>query len=218
LKSKRNGKKSSAVTGDVQLQFTLLDLINPTATPQQVLQKLGMICGGNNSPDADEAEDERLERFESGEQDDDDEDQEGITDEADDGKTPSDKKKKRLRLARLKKKAKEHGYEFAGATDVAGVLFVEIQRITDLPPEKNGRLIAIFCRISKLMHFSSTPYWLRYGPFRGHLPWKEDIPNPRYTSQPQSCVRRKTGLPGHETRASLLFKFLCGGPRQAFWE
>lgn len=106
-----------------------------------------MICGGSGSgsgsPDGDEAEDDRLERLESGDQDDDDDDdQEENTDES---KTSegSAKKKNRLRLARLKKKAKKHGYEFSGATDVAGVLFVEVQRITDLPPEKNGALNGI---------------------------------------------------------------------------
>ncbi|RDI87955.1 hypothetical protein Vi05172_g1826 [Venturia inaequalis] len=142
LKSKRNGKKSGSVTGAIQLQFTLLDPTNSTSsTPQQILQKLAVLCGGNSSPDADAAEDERLERPESGDQDDDDEDdQEDNTDETDENKPVdgSAKKKNKLRLARLKKKAKKHGYEFSGATDVAGVLFVEIQRITDLPPEKNA--------------------------------------------------------------------------------
>jgi hypothetical protein len=202
LQSKRNGKKSGAVTGSVQLQFTLIDPLNSTATPQQILQKFGVICGANSSPDADEAEDERLERIESGEHDDDDEDQEEITDEADEGKTPevaAEKKKKRLRLARLKKKVKERGYEFSGATDVAGVLFVEIQRITDLPPEKNGMFMASCNRFAKLTESSSSSYWLRYGSFRGHFSWQEDIPYPCSSSQPQSCIRREAGLPGHET-------------------
>ncbi|TID19009.1 phosphatidylserine decarboxylase proenzyme [Venturia nashicola] len=140
LQSKRTGKKSGSVTGAIQLQFTLLDPTNSSSAPQQILQKLAVICGGNGSPDVDEAEDERLERLESGDQDDDEDDQEDNTDETDENKTfdGSVKKKNRLRLARLKKKAKKHGYEFSGATDVAGVLFVEIQRITDLPPEKNA--------------------------------------------------------------------------------
>lgn len=135
-----------------------------------------MICGGNSSPDADEAEDERherLEHIESGEQDEDDDDQGDVTDEADENKTPEGaaKKKKRLRLARLKRKAKQHGYEFSGATDVAGVLFVEIQRITDLPPEKNGTFMAWFSGTMKLTRFSSPSHRLRYGPLRGDLAW-----------------------------------------------
>lgn len=139
-----------------------------------------MICGGNGSPDADEAEDERLERLESGDQDDDDEDdQEDNTDEADENKNSdgSAKKKNRLRLARLKKKAKKHGYEFSGATDVAGVLFVEIQKITDLPPEKNGTFEAPSRRPTKLTYFSSPQDWFRYGPVCGHISWEEDLPH-----------------------------------------
>lgn len=67
-------------------------------------------------------------------------DEEEPVSELEEGATPEQtaKKRRRLRLAKLKRKAKEHGYEFTGGSDVAGVLFVEIQKITDLPPEKNG--------------------------------------------------------------------------------
>lgn len=181
MKSKRNGKKSGSVTGAIQLQFTLLDPTNSTSsTPQQILQKLAVLCGGNSSPDADAAEDERLERPESGDQDDDDEDdQEDNTDETDENKPVdgSAKKKNKLRLARLKKKAKKHGYEFSGATDVAGVLFVEIQRITDLPPEKNGKFMAPSRETMKLTHSSSPEDRFRYGSVCGNLPWEEDLPH-----------------------------------------
>ena len=47
-------------------------------------------------------------------------------------------KRRRKRMAILKRKAKQRGYEFTNGSDVAGVLFLEIQRITDLPPERNG--------------------------------------------------------------------------------
>lgn len=137
-----------------------------------------MICGGNGSPDADEAEDERLERLESGDQDDDEGyDQEDNTDETDENKTSdgSAKKKSRLRLAPLKKKAKKHGYEFSGATDVAGVLFVEIQRITDLPPEKNGKIMALIRRPMRLTRVPSPEDWFRYGSLCGYLSWEKDL-------------------------------------------
>jgi phosphatidylserine decarboxylase len=42
-------------------------------------------------------------------------------------------------LAKLRRKAKQRAYEFSGKTEVAGVLFLEIQKITDLPPERNGK-------------------------------------------------------------------------------
>lgn len=53
------------------------------------------------------------------------------------------KKKKRLPgIKSLKKKAKEHGYEFNSGSPIAGVLFLEIQKATELPPERNGMLPA----------------------------------------------------------------------------
>jgi phosphatidylserine decarboxylase len=137
LKSKRPGKKSSNVTGAVHLQFTIHDPADPAATPQQILQKLSTIVGTSTpslgddgyGPEADD--------------DDDDDDQSPETEtpgEADGTTESSEKKKRRLRIARIKNKAKQRGYEFTGTSSVAGVLFVEIQKITDLPPERNGEL------------------------------------------------------------------------------
>lgn len=54
-----------------------------------------------------------------------------------------EKRKRRLRIARLKKKAKQRAYEFSGQSDIAGVLFLEIGKLTDLPPERNGTSIPI---------------------------------------------------------------------------
>ena len=51
----------------------------------------------------------------------------------------TEKRKKKLRLKRLKKKAKARAFEFTGGSDVTGIAFIEISRITDLPPERNGR-------------------------------------------------------------------------------
>ncbi|KAF2398677.1 hypothetical protein EJ06DRAFT_557888 [Trichodelitschia bisporula] len=135
LSSKRTGKKSAVVTGAVQLQFTLIDPTNPTATPQQILAKLASL-GGSPSP---EASDEFAGEGEGDEDEDEDFEEPVTPGELDENKAPEtvDKKKKRRRLARLKRKAKEHGYEFSSGSDVAGVLFMEIQKITDLPPEKN---------------------------------------------------------------------------------
>lgn len=50
-----------------------------------------------------------------------------------------EKRKRRHRLARLRKKAKQRAYEFSGLSDLDGVLFLEISRINDLPPERNGK-------------------------------------------------------------------------------
>lgn len=133
LGSRRAGKKSGVVTGAIQIQFSLADPTNPSATPEQILDKLWGLLGNGELSAEDEA---RLARAESSDIEDDE-----VVSELEEDATPEQKarKKRRLRLARLKRKAKERGYEFTGGTDVAGVLFVEIQRITDLPPEKNGK-------------------------------------------------------------------------------
>jgi phosphatidylserine decarboxylase len=104
-----------------------------------VIQKLHATIGLGRSNVADDDEDE------SPDGDGDEETQEG--------ESPGDqesgldatggpiKKKKRIPgIARLKKKAKEHGYEFTSLSPIAGVLFIEIQKATDLPPERNGML------------------------------------------------------------------------------
>jgi phosphatidylserine decarboxylase len=121
------------------LQFTLYDPTSTSAASEQILDKLYALLGNGDLTPEEEA---RLSRMDSSELDDDDDQ----VSELEEGATPEQtaKKKRRLRLARLKRKAKEHGYEFTGGSDVAGVLFVEIQKITDLPPEKNGKQWHLF--------------------------------------------------------------------------
>jgi len=137
LASKRTGKKQQQllVSGEVQLQFTLYDASNVTASPQQILQKLGGIIA--SSPGLGE-EDDGLERAESGDADEDDD--LDATESPEDPGDPKnvERKRKRLRVARLKKKATDRAYELNGSADVAGVLFLEVTKITDLPPERNG--------------------------------------------------------------------------------
>ena len=165
LESRRGGrkrktkKKNADVTGEVLLKFTLYDPVNTAATPQQVLQKFYGVVGAN--ADDDDEDDELLGRTgshslddvseEDDDDDDDDEEEEDEeekepSDETDDGThTPSgtttNKKAKRRRMKKIRKlrrKTKMKAYEFSGMSDVAGVLFLEINRITDLPPEKNS--------------------------------------------------------------------------------
>lgn len=67
---------------------------------------------------------------------------EETSDEADDlaGSEPVEKRRRRLRLARLRRKSlAARAYQFSGSgTGVQGIVFMEIVRVTDLPPEKNG--------------------------------------------------------------------------------
>lgn len=147
LESRRSGKKKSVVTGEILLQFSLVDASNPSATPEQIMQKFTGFTAQTPSPD--EEEDEALLRMESGENDD--QDEEESSDEAQDESKKAEKRerrRKKLRLAKLKKKAKLRAYEFSDKSEVAGVLFIEIQKITDLPPERNSKCSCSHCRMT----------------------------------------------------------------------
>lgn len=148
---RRKQRKDEDISGEVLLKFTLLDPVNTAATPQQVLQKFYGVLSAqdDDEEEEEEEEDELLSRLQSRDLDDvseeEDEEREPSDETADEGArtpngTPTDDKKKRRRrekLKRLKRKSKLKTYEFSGMSDVSGVLFLEIHRITDLPPERN---------------------------------------------------------------------------------
>ncbi|KAB2581344.1 Phosphatidylserine decarboxylase proenzyme 2 [Lasiodiplodia theobromae] len=135
LQSRKSGKKKSEVSGEVLLQFELVDPSNPSATPEQLYQRFLGIAVGTPSGDDD---DEDLERLDSGDiEETEEEESSDEADDADKADAKKEKKRKRLRMKKLRRKAKERAYEFYGSSDVAGVLFLEITKITDLPPEKN---------------------------------------------------------------------------------
>ncbi|KAF2762800.1 hypothetical protein EJ05DRAFT_491095 [Pseudovirgaria hyperparasitica] len=132
LESRKTGKKKSVVTGEVLIQFTLVDTQNPSSSAAQTLEKFRSFI--IMSP-GDEEEDS-LDRMSSlGERDEDKEDSSSEID--DDKKEDVEKRKRRLRMRNLKRKATLRGYEFSDKSEVAGVLFLEVVKITDLPPEKN---------------------------------------------------------------------------------
>lgn len=147
---KKRKKKSDDVTGEVLLKFSLADKISPNATSAQVLQKFFGVVADLQDEDDDDDDEELLGRTGSRDLDDvseedEDDDEKEPSDETDDGtRTPSGtpdeklKKRRRTKLKRLRRKTKLKAYEFSGMSDVAGVLYLEINRITDLPPEKNS--------------------------------------------------------------------------------
>lgn len=91
------------------------------------------------------AEDEDDTALELNDQDEIDKDE--TSDETDDPTKPEivEKRRRRLRIARLKRKSlAARAYQFSGASNgVQGVIFLEINRITNLPPERNGKQYAI---------------------------------------------------------------------------
>lgn len=157
LEGRRSGRKkkqNNSVSGEVQLKLTLYDPMNTSATPQQLLQKFSGVVASGTDDDTDD--EDLLSRLTSRdlddvdeEDDEDDDDDKEPSSETDDGlRTPAStpggdetekaRRKRAKKIAKMRRKNKLRGYEFSGMSDVAGVLFLEINRITDLPPEKNS--------------------------------------------------------------------------------
>lgn len=164
LKGKRRGKKGARVSGEVLLQFTLYDANNTDATDADIYPKYAALISSvpeadpssktptptrtpilaptrpSNSPpppisqrSADEAgEDEYEDEYEIY-------DDETPEDEDPTKPESAEKRKRRLRIKGLKRKKRENPYEFSNGSsnDVIGLIFLEIVKITDLPPESN---------------------------------------------------------------------------------
>ncbi|KAA8636370.1 hypothetical protein SMACR_02692 [Sordaria macrospora] len=93
LKSKRTGKKSSFVSGEVELQLTIVDNSNPEATPRELYDQF--ISVTKSAPVADTA-------------------------------------------SQVSSTRSKNAYEFTnGDSDTLGIVYLEIGKITDLPPERN---------------------------------------------------------------------------------
>ncbi|UKZ73332.1 hypothetical protein TrVFT333_000977 [Trichoderma virens FT-333] len=158
LKSKRPGKKTSIVSGEVQLQFTLLDTANPFLPHQQLFEKFYALVGTvpvgssrnvtpTETPLLTPSAATHLGVSSSGDgiADEDDEDdltelEEDIGDDVEDPSKPetAEKRRRRLRIKGLKKKRRQDPYAFTnGDSDVVGIIYLEVSRITDLPPESN---------------------------------------------------------------------------------
>ena len=156
LESRRKGeqKKGAEISGEVQLQFSLADTQDLSARPHEILQKMAILLA--MSPEDESDGDEDLAGLDNLDLEDEDEDDDEIdeknpetSDETDDPTKPAkaakEKRKRTLRMKRLKKRAKARAYEFTGGTDVVGIVFLEICKITDLPPERNSKWVAMIC-------------------------------------------------------------------------
>ena len=162
LKSKRPGKKTSVVSGEVQLQFTLLDSSNPHATNREILDKFAVLvkaATGNDPPSRNPTPSRtpvlapvgkgktpspppplgERQADDNDEEDEYDLDEDETPEEGDLSKPETaEKRRRRLRIKGLKRKKRENPYEFVnGGSDVVGLIFLEIANITDLPPESN---------------------------------------------------------------------------------
>jgi phosphatidylserine decarboxylase len=146
LKSKRKGNKKSHVSGEVQMQFSLIDTYNPTATEEETLSRYKSVIAAGYEDDDDVLS--RTPAVEEGEgaadNGDDAENDHETSDETDEPSGKAAKKEKKKRKARLRRKSiAVRAYEFVGGVgDVSGIIFMEILKITGLPPERNRKWLA----------------------------------------------------------------------------
>ncbi|TQS35373.1 hypothetical protein Golomagni_04208 [Golovinomyces magnicellulatus] len=127
--------KNDKVSGDVQLQLTLYDSTNLSATPAQILEKFRTISSlfylSDTSPPSTKPSVSDIQVS-----DDVDYEQSGESDATTKSGT-TEKRRRKLKLRSLRKKKNMTGYEFSGNGEVVGIVFLEICKITDLPPERN---------------------------------------------------------------------------------
>lgn len=127
------------------MQFSLYDSSNPAASPTDTYQKLkNVISAGDDddyfpsvpSSDSREADQDDLDVDADA-----DKDEEASDSTEDPNKLENvERRRKRHRLARLRRKSlAARAYQFSGTgSGVQGIVFMEILKVIDLPPEKNG--------------------------------------------------------------------------------
>ncbi|CAL5867907.1 uncharacterized protein PFLUO_LOCUS2129 [Penicillium psychrofluorescens] len=129
-KRKPSKKKDSVISGEILLQFSISDSAKPDASPAEISQKFrSLVYAGEDEDQITPGELDELDRDEE------------TSDETDDPSKPEvvEKRRRRLRMARLKRKSlAARAYQFSGSgSGVQGIMFVEVVRVTDLPPERN---------------------------------------------------------------------------------
>lgn len=153
LKSKRPGKKTGKVSGEVQLQFTLFDANHLGAPSREILGKFHALISAipgstpSTTPLLTSSTTKSASSGLSGQDEHFEDDEDGLSefddDESEDASKPdtaekAEKRRRRLRIKGLKKRRRDNPYAFNNSSsDVVGIIFLEISKITDLPPESN---------------------------------------------------------------------------------
>lgn len=150
LKSKRKSKgQKASVSGQVQMQFSLVDSANLSASPEDIMRKFRSQIMAEEEDDELQLSISRQTSFNDEDADDDDLDSidEGETDSQSDVSSVTDKKKKKKKLAILRRKSiAARAYEFVGKeSDISGMIFMELVKVADLPPEKNMTRTSFDC-------------------------------------------------------------------------
>lgn len=118
------------------MQFSLVDTSNPIAPAHDTYRKFqNLVCFGEEEDGLSQGTPQYLDDVDR---------EDETTDDADEPEV-AEKRRRRLRLRRLKRKTlAARAYQFSGVgNSVQGIVFMEIVRVTDLPPERNGMFSSI---------------------------------------------------------------------------
>lgn len=184
---KKKEKKDSNVSGEILLQFSLSDSANPSASPAETYRKFKtLVSAGEEDEQSPDDQPPQLDLDEL--------DQE-TSDETDDPSKPDvvEKRRRRLRLARLRRKSlAARAYQFSGSgTGVQGIVFIEIVRVRDLPPERNGKIVSalFFIHLTSQwepvidLFLPSNSHVIRHGPLCCDFSRTEDPPHACHQAQ-----------------------------------
>lgn len=127
-KWKTSSKKNNDVSGQIQLQFSLVDPSNPSAPADQILSKFKNLIRNSDDEEEDATPTTSGDNEEAGES-----SREDLT-----RPDAIAQQRQKSKVARLKRRSiAVRAYEFCGAKDgVVGIVFIEINKVLDLPPEK----------------------------------------------------------------------------------
>ncbi|KAG0129346.1 phosphatidylserine decarboxylase-domain-containing protein [Tuber indicum] len=128
----KSSRKKAQISGEIQLQFSLSDSSNEAAPPEEIAAKWQAWQGNFvTTPNPSGDDQDPLSQDLGDELPSEDDDEVGDTESIMAGKKTKKGKKKDKRIK------KGGHYELFNGTDVVGVIFLEINSITDLPPERN---------------------------------------------------------------------------------
>lgn len=153
-KWKTSSKKNNDVSGQIQLQFSLVDPSNPSAPADQILSKFKNLIRNSDDEEEDATPTTSGDNEEAGES-----SREDLT-----RPDAIAQQRQKSKVARLKRRSiAVRAYEFCGAKDgVVGIVFIEINKVLDLPPEKNStsKYTFLLPARSQLLTLDSDPYIL----------------------------------------------------------
>ncbi|KAL7275718.1 phosphatidylserine decarboxylase [Rhizina undulata] len=132
----KSSRKKATISGEIQLHLSLYDSTNENATQEQISQKWQAwlsFFATVTSPAPSGDDEDPLSREDSPSDDEDDE----SPGPDDMGSIRSGRTLKKGEKKKKGKDKKSQPYELYGGSDVVGVIFLEVSRITDLPPERN---------------------------------------------------------------------------------